>query len=116
MRRQPKFEVQIDHPSPAYLDEYYPLTVKLINSEADTIQATISAELKMIGTSEPNDVLTMNPSQTASGPILQRLEIGSIDAGATKSAIIYMRASRITGERSMQLRVSLYGVYLHKCY
>jgi hypothetical protein len=49
MRRQPKFEVQIEHPQPAYLDEYYPLKVKLINSESDDIQAQFSAELKMTG-------------------------------------------------------------------
>ncbi|RKP05858.1 Gryzun, putative trafficking through golgi-domain-containing protein, partial [Thamnocephalis sphaerospora] len=105
MRRQPKFEVQIEHPQPAYLDEYYPLTIKLINSETDNINATFSAEMKMIGATELDDMLTLDPTSNTGGHILKQMNAGTIEAGQTATRTLYMRATRVVGERSVQLRV-----------
>jgi hypothetical protein len=56
---------------------------------------------------EPEDVLTLDPASGKASSTIQHIDVGAIKAGETATKLIYMRATRIIGERSVQLRVSV---------
>lgn len=52
-RRQPVIGVQVSHPSPAFLNEIYPLTVAIRNDEAATVHLFLSGHVSLADATAP---------------------------------------------------------------
>ncbi|KZV68255.1 hypothetical protein PENSPDRAFT_25100 [Peniophora sp. CONT] len=99
-------EVSFDHPSPAYLDEEYPIVVNVLNSDERSFDAVLDVLLQP--TEIDDAVNTIRIDEERSSGLVKDISLGQIPPNSTSSKTIYLHNTGAPGPRILDVSIRSY--------
>ncbi|CAG8535107.1 12218_t:CDS:10, partial [Acaulospora colombiana] len=100
-QKQAKLDIKAKHLAPAFLDEYYPIELTIVNMESEDVKAIFNAELvSEIHELEDRVVLDYNSSGAS---YLKDIDFGVIPANGSFVKTVYVLGKKHLGIRTLNL-------------
>lgn len=104
MQKPPSLDLKFEHAAPALLDELFKLDVTMTSSEAETVQATLVAEIKNSEGIVSEDYVTFS-MESQEHAALQEADVGQIEPGKSVTKSVYLHGGSATGSRLITITV-----------
>jgi hypothetical protein len=111
LRKQPGFELKIEHDAPALLGEQYCVTLLMVNQESEPVNVwLLEAETRLPGTGDAGDTLSLmvkeeDEDKVAPSALITNVDMGQVEPNGTLKRPVFFSAGSLTGDRILRVKV-----------
>ncbi|EJD46843.1 hypothetical protein AURDEDRAFT_86850 [Auricularia subglabra TFB-10046 SS5] len=99
--------VSMEHQSPAYLDEAYPIVINVANDDERTLAVTVDVLLQPMEHGA-EDLITLDEQRSTA--LLKGVAFGTLGPGESVSKVLTLLSTRAAGDRVLDISVQSRGV------
>ncbi|XP_066936238.1 trafficking protein particle complex subunit 11-like [Clytia hemisphaerica] len=103
--RDSLISMSVHHDAPALVDEYYPLTVTITNTESDKINNTRLKITETLTTEKTLPSLYKDTAEDENAVSVIEVDLKTMETGQTEKSTIYLKANEM-GQRTIEFQVT----------